>query len=135
MLRRDCFTCAFAEQGARANAGDRPEFSETSSYSQRQRRRGSSLTLGNELRMKAAAAIKLSSIIIVVGLSLRFFAETLAWPSHYSFSGARADTSWAHREAAIAEIGLALMAIGGLALAATIHAIVKHGLSTHNPNA
>ncbi len=85
--------------------------------------------------MKASAAITLSSIIIVVGLTLRLWAERLAWPTHYSFSGARADTSWAHREAAIAEIGLALMAIGALVLAATVHAVVGRDLSTKSPNA
>jgi len=54
-----------------------------------------------------------SFLLMLVGIFLRLNAEAMAWPrGGYSYSGARADTSWGHTEAAIGEIGIALVSVG-----------------------
>jgi hypothetical protein len=74
--------------------------------------------------------------MIIGGAALRLAAARLAWPRTYTFTGVRADTSWAHQEAAIADVGLVLMAIGGILLAVTINAIVRRErLISPNSNA
>ncbi len=60
-----------------------------------------------------------SLVMIGFGIFIRLNAREWAWPAQYGFSGPRENTQWAGREAAIGEIGLVLMGIGGLFLVAT----------------
>lgn len=60
-----------------------------------------------------------SSGLLLLGVTLRLNARAMAWPQHYTFSGSRADTSWARQEDAIGQVGLVLMCIGGLLFVAT----------------
>jgi hypothetical protein len=54
-------------------------------------------------------------VIAVLGLLLRCFARSLAWPAEWTYSGDRANTIWAYRESLYAELGLVAL-IFGLAL-------------------
>ncbi len=60
-----------------------------------------------------------SSLLLLFGMILRLNARAIAWPQSYSYSGSRADTSWARQEDAIGQVGLVLMCIGGLLFGAT----------------
>lgn len=75
--------------------------------------------------MRIRASFGISGVLVLLGAVLRLGAQKLAWPNNYSFSGTRADTRWAHFEVAIAEVGLMLMAIGGLLATATLHRWLK----------
>lgn len=46
------------------------------------------------------------------GLLLRCFSRWLAWPAEWSYSGDRANTVWAYREALYAELGLVALVFG-----------------------
>jgi hypothetical protein len=51
-------------------------------------------------------------LLVVGGLLLRCFARWLAWPAEWRYSGDRANTEWAYREALYADLGLAALAFG-----------------------
>src|SRR5262245_31679012 len=55
------------------------------------------------------------ALIAFVGLLLRCFARSLAWPATWSYSGERSNTVWAYRESVYADLGLIAL-IFGLAL-------------------
>ena len=48
----------------------------------------------------------------IVGTLLRLFAQDIAWPKEYSYSGPREDTIWAIQEGAYQDIGLAFLIFG-----------------------
>jgi hypothetical protein len=56
-------------------------------------------------------------VVLVVGVGLRLAAQKLAWPSNFSFSGARSETQWARMEDAYADVAVVLMCIGGVLIA------------------
>jgi hypothetical protein len=51
----------------------------------------------------------------LIGLCLRIFARSLAWPARWEYSGARENTPWAYAESCYHDLGLVLL-IFGLAL-------------------
>ena len=70
--------------------------------------------------IRTVIAYAVSAVFAGVGIILRLSAESLAWPSGgYSYSGARSDTSWAHTEAAYAQIALVIISVGGLLFVVT----------------
>jgi heme/copper-type cytochrome/quinol oxidase subunit 4 len=68
---------------------------------------------------KNIAGLIISSALTLIGILLRLNAAALAWPETYSYSGSRAETSWARQEDAIGQVGLILMVIGGLLFVVT----------------
>ncbi len=77
---------------------------------------------------KQRTGLIISGLMLLVGILLRLNARALAWPDHYSYSGSRADTVWAHQEDAIGQVGIILMCIGGLLFVVTyLHWLVSKG--------
>jgi hypothetical protein len=68
---------------------------------------------------KSLSGLVGSAVLTIIGIMLRLKAHTLAWPKEYSFSGPASDTPWAHQEAAIGQIGMALMYAGILIFVVT----------------
>lgn len=62
--------------------------------------------------IKQIKAGKLGIISIILGVLLNLFATKIAWPSEYSYSGARGDTVWAIKEAAYQNIGIIFLIFG-----------------------
>jgi hypothetical protein len=61
-----------------------------------------------------------SAVLTLIGVLLRLNAHAMAWPSRgYSFSGPASETNWGRQEAAIGQIGMALMFAGILIFAVT----------------
>lgn len=55
---------------------------------------------------------KLGIVFTIIGTLLHLFANNIAWPKEYSFSGAREDTVWAIKEAAYQNIGMIFLIFG-----------------------
>lgn len=51
-------------------------------------------------------------LFAAAGSLVRCFARWLAWPSEWRYSGDRANTVWAYREALYADLGLMSLAFG-----------------------
>lgn len=52
------------------------------------------------------------AVFTIFGILLRLFANDIAWPKEYGFSGPRENTIWAIREGAYQDIGLAFLIFG-----------------------
>jgi hypothetical protein len=70
------------------------------------------------LRVPAAAWLMAAGAAVAAGgVVVRVQARAWTWPDHWSYSGDRANTSWAHHEALYIDLGLAALALGlGLVL-------------------
>lgn len=64
------------------------------------------------IKTKQIKAGILGSIFTILGILLRLFANEIAWPKEYSFSGPRENTLWAIREGAYQDIGLVFLIFG-----------------------
>lgn len=62
--------------------------------------------------MKRLISLVGGLVISVMGWQLRMNATEMAWPSSYSYSGAREDTIWAIREQAYIDMGMILVYFG-----------------------
>lgn len=60
-----------------------------------------------------------AAVLTAIGIVFRLKAHAMAWPLHYSYSGPASETSWGRQEAAIGQIGIALMSVGILLLVIT----------------
>ncbi|NLN40775.1 MAG: hypothetical protein GX160_02065 [Clostridiales bacterium] len=56
----------------------------------------------------------------IIGSLLRLFAQDIAWPLEYGYSGPREETIWAIREQAYKDIGLTFLIFGLAVLLVTI---------------
>ncbi len=53
-----------------------------------------------------------STVLTLIGVYLRLNAHAMAWVGSFSYSGPASETSWGRKEAAIGEVGLALLSVG-----------------------
>lgn len=74
----------------------------------------------NTMNNKQIRAGIIGSGISISGTLLCLFAQDIAWPSEYGYSGSRGDTTWAIRERAYQDIGLAFLIFGLAVLLVTI---------------
>ena len=89
--------------------------------------RGAQERQGNHKATRLVLALGLT--LLGVGAALRLWANDLAWPSAYTFSGSRETTKWAILESAFKDIALATMILGVSLASVAVH----HFLRVRNP--
>ena len=66
----------------------------------------------DELIRMPPALPTLGVLFALAGWCLRCFSRWLAWPEHWNYSGDRANTIWAYREALFNDLGLVALVFG-----------------------
>lgn len=71
---------------------------------------------------KTIPAIFLSASLVTIAIIVRLESYSMAWPSTWSYSGAREHTEWAIHEAALNDVAMMLFFLGSLIMAVAFHA-------------
>jgi hypothetical protein len=65
-----------------------------------------------KIRRSASATVLTGVSLFGVGLVLRIYARSLAWPAKWSYPGERINTEWANHEAVYTDISYFIVALG-----------------------